>query len=532
MKSISKPLNRMTTLLTLILVFASAVTIPAQEITPHAKAGDLDFSFGIGGKVTDSFMVATEMALQPDGKIILGGFGQTHLARFLTDGTLDQSFGKGGKAAKIIGNVLDIALQPDGKILVAGWDSVNNFFNFAVARYLADGTPDVSFGNGGKVTADFFGVNDEATAIAVQNDGFIVVGGYARKPQLSFHFALMRFAPTGLPDNSFGVGGRIVHTVNTDFAPEMRNESISDLIIQPNGRIVAVGIANARIASVRFLPNGVPDATYGIGGNHILKAISPTYATSALLQPDGRILIGGAVAGNSFDFLLVRLLADGTLDAGFGINGTQVVDFHSRTDHAYGLSLLNDGRILQVGRINNSSNDAFQNRDFGMVCYTKDGDLDTSFGIGGKVETDFFNDYDEALAIALQPGGRILLAGRAVAGTGGFGLARYLFEANNANFDLSILGDPIIAVKRGKKVNIPIVISRFIGFTGNITVSVGATNGLKVKPAKIQSTTGTSLSFTFKAKAVAPLGAQVITLIGKNEAGQEQSTSFTLVVTD
>ena len=74
-----------------------------------------------------------------------------------------------------------VALQADGKIVVAGQsDGQGSNPDFAVARYNADGSLDAAFGSGGKLTVDFFGASDGAESVAVQPDGKIVLGGFAR----------------------------------------------------------------------------------------------------------------------------------------------------------------------------------------------------------------------------------------------------------------------------------------------------------------------------------------------------------------
>ncbi len=183
--------------------------------------GALDAGFGAGGPDGDGRAtadlfgddnLARSLALQSDGKIVLGGYAYNGsdkdfaLARFNTNGALDAGFGAGGPDGdgratadflKNIDELYDIVLQPDGKIVAAGaayeiTESPNH--HFALARFGADGAPDAGFGTVGKVTTDFDGDDEEARGLAIQPDGKIVAAGYAHNYTTSNDFALVRYA--------------------------------------------------------------------------------------------------------------------------------------------------------------------------------------------------------------------------------------------------------------------------------------------------------------------------------------------------
>ena len=189
--------------------------------------GSLDTSFGIGGVATADVSAegdqAFAVALQSNGKIVAAGrafnfnngtFVDFALARFNGDGSLDAGFGNGGKVTTHFGfrdneQALDVAIQPDGKIIAAG-TVVATFSDFALARYNIDGSLDAGFGNGGKVTTDFFIDDDVANGLALQSDGRIVAAGFAANPStFSFDFALARFNGDGSLDAGFGSGGKV-----------------------------------------------------------------------------------------------------------------------------------------------------------------------------------------------------------------------------------------------------------------------------------------------------------------------------------
>ncbi len=154
-----------------------------------AASGDLDPSFGSGGKVITPFGSSTDnanaVAIQSDGKIVAAGSSSNGsnldfaVARYSTDGSLDTSFGSGGKVTTAIGSSTDngtaVAIQPDGKIIVAGSTFITGSGNdFALVRYNTDGTLDPSFGSGGKVITAISSGNDSVTAVVIQSDGRIV----------------------------------------------------------------------------------------------------------------------------------------------------------------------------------------------------------------------------------------------------------------------------------------------------------------------------------------------------------------------
>jgi uncharacterized delta-60 repeat protein len=178
-----------------------------------AAAGDLDLTFGSGGKVTTNFPGVVnvdnghDVAIQSDGKIVVAGLTLTNisaahdfaLARYNTDGSLDSSFGVGGRVnTQIIAadfafaQVNDVVIQGDGKIVAAGGAlGFGTFADFALARYNTDGSLDTSFGVGGKVTTDFSGFGDEVFGAALQGDGKIVVAGTATS--INSDFAVARY---------------------------------------------------------------------------------------------------------------------------------------------------------------------------------------------------------------------------------------------------------------------------------------------------------------------------------------------------
>jgi uncharacterized delta-60 repeat protein len=183
------------------------------------------------------------------------------------DGDLDPAFGVGGKVTTSFdvpaATATSVALQRDGKVVAAGWlfDETANI-DFAVARYNPNGSPDLTFGSGGKVRTDFFGRDDIANAVAVQSDGKIVVAGNARNDALDLLFALARYNTDGSLDKTFDSDGKATGTFfGTAYA----------IVVQSDGRIVVAGTGynsgtSNDFALSRFNPNGSPDISFGTGG--------------------------------------------------------------------------------------------------------------------------------------------------------------------------------------------------------------------------------------------------------------------------
>jgi uncharacterized delta-60 repeat protein len=401
-----------------------------------AAPGDLDPHFGTGGVVmtdvspTHFSSSVGAVALQPDGKIVAGGdavnSGQLAfaLARYNANGTLDSSFGTGGQVITAVGtsDVVDgLALQPDGKIVAAGY-ATNATNDFAVVRYNANGTLDGTFGSGGKVTTDVTaGQVDLGNAVALQPDGKIVVVGSSFNGTDN-DFAVVRYNANGSLDGTFGSGGKVITPVGPDY------DVAAAVALQPDGKIVVGGASDGGstldFAVLRYNTNGSLDGSFGSGGK-VLTPVGPTNAqlNGLALQPDGRIVAVG-IASSPTDFALVRYNANGSLDGSFGSGGKVTTDVTpGQSDAAWGVAVQPDGGIVAVGETQNDPSP----EDFAVVRYAADGSLDGSFASGGIATTDLSpGQINEAHAVAVQPDGQIVVAGRADTTHPEFGLVRYL----------------------------------------------------------------------------------------------------------
>jgi uncharacterized delta-60 repeat protein len=406
-----------------------------------AAAGELDPSYGGGsGKSLADFGGtdgATAVALQPDGKLVVAGFSSNGLsddvavARLLSpEGTFDPSYGGGsGKSLADFGSsagATAVALQPDGKIVVAGYRSVGGASaDFAVGRLLnPQGAFDPSYGGGsGKSLVDFGGF-DGANAVALQPDGKIVVAGYSSAGGHS-DFAVGRLlSPEGTLDLSYGGGsGKSVADLGGD-------DIGTAVALQPDGKIVVAGQSivggSSDFAVARLLnPQGTFDPSYGGGSGKSLTDFGGyDEAAAVALQPDGKMLVAGdSDARGTDDFAVMRRLPDGSPDESFGSGGKAFVDFGG-SDGATAMALQPDGKIVLAGYSN-----ARGTYDFAAARLLPGGSLDESFGSGGRAFVDF-GGSDGASAMALQPDGKIVVAGASTnGGNSDFAVARLQGDA-------------------------------------------------------------------------------------------------------
>ena len=437
--------------------FAVAGVILTCLISPQvgqAAAGDLDPTFGTGGMVTTDIArstdIANAVAVQVDGKLVV--VGQTYknndfsdedfvVTRYNTDGTLDNTFGVRGRVKTDFPGLAavpsSVVIQPDGKILVAGGAFPLFTFagNFELVRYNPNGSLDTSFGSGGIVTTNF-PEGSYAFDVALQSDGKIIAAGtvfvdFIIGEASDTDFALARYNPDGTPDTTFGSGGQ----VSTDFVG-MEDDAFS-ILIQPDGKIVAVGSANSSatfydFAAARYLSNGTIDTTFGVSGKVQTDFGDQNFdrARSAALQPDGKIVAAGFAishGGGVQNFAVARYTSNGVLDTTFNRVGKTQIDFGNCCQSATKVLLQSDGKIITVGGSNGESGDD----DFLLARLSPRGSLDNTFGAGGQVRTSFGDLNGGANGAALQSDGKIVAVGFQATFSNqfsNFALARYLSQ--------------------------------------------------------------------------------------------------------
>ena len=227
----------------------------------------------------------------------------------------------------------------------------------------------------------------------------------------------------GSLDTGFGGRGFVTTAIGSG------NDRAHAMAIQADGRIVLAGYSHNDIALVRYTADGTLDDTFGTVVNGSTRSGKVTTAIGSgedrahamAIQADGRIVVAGySHNGNNNDFAVVRYTADGTLDDTFGtvVNGSTrsgkvTTAIGSGEDRAHAMAIQADGRIVVAGYSHNGNNN-----DFAVVRYTADGTLDDTFGTvvsdsarSGIVTTAIGPENDKAYAMAIQPDGRIVVAG-------------------------------------------------------------------------------------------------------------------------
>ncbi|ERM80129.1 hypothetical protein P872_14365, partial [Rhodonellum psychrophilum GCM71 = DSM 17998] len=325
-------------------------------------------------------MNISSVALQQDGKILIGGFftsyngtDRNHIARLKSDGSLDPTFDPGEGAN---GPVRSMALLSDGKILIGGgFTTYNGTARNHIARLHPDGSLDWSFDPG-------IGASSWVNTIALQSDGKILIGGLFTSYNGTLKNNIARLNPDGSLDSSF----------DSYIGP---NLYVSTIALQPDGKILFGGGftfysstgRNGMIA--RLHPDGSLDSSFdpGEGANSSVNTLA--------LQPNGKILIGGDFTSyNGIERNKIALIQpDGSLDSSFD-PGT------GATNWVIALALQPDGKILIAGGFT-SYNSTIRNR---IARIHPDGNLDSFFdpgtGADGMINT-----------MALQPDGKIIIGG-------------------------------------------------------------------------------------------------------------------------
>ncbi len=444
----------------------TVLSVMALEDRTLLSVGVLDPSFGAGGKASIAFDVgggmddgARAVALQTDGKVVMAGSAQTGtagydfaIARLNSNGTPDTLFNGTGKqtvAFNLGGDGKDrafgVALQPDGKILVAGSAQITlTGFDFAVARLNANGTLDSTFNGTGKQTVSFNvgGTNaDEALGVVVQPDGKIVLTGYAGSSSGKKSFAVARLNSNGSLDTTFNGTGK------TTFAFGTAADEARTVVLQADNKLVVAGYsqiagANNDFAIARLQPNGALDTSFNLNGKRTVAydigGGKNDGARGLAVQADGRIVVAGYAERliPDYDFAVLRLNTDGSLDTAFNGSGKRTVAFDlssEKGDEATSVIVQPNGRIIVAGFAQAGAT----NFDFAIARLTANGALDKSY-LGTGKQTIPFNlggpNQDEAYGVVLQPNGYIVAAGIVQRTIQNFDFAAVRIDTNNTRF--------------------------------------------------------------------------------------------------
>lgn len=426
--------------------------------------GNTDSSFGTNGMAFKAdFPEVNTLAVQTDDKIlcVFYDYSQVIIKRFLADGKTDSSFNGNGtiilsEPGKII-YINKIRLQQDGKILLAGNSLANEKTSFFVARYLPDGTPDLSFNTTGKLIVDLSLWDNNAFDIAEQSTGKLVVAGSAKSSvtgdlylvairlnndgsrDMGFNgtgivqysnsgetanllylynddkiliagssgqqLLLMRLLPDGAADNSFSTDGMLTEAGNgNSFARQI--ELLNDNSILISGQTSAtMNPFSWNYAAFKFDANGNPDNIFNGNGKTFLSFQGNDYCAGSMVLNDGSILLGGYNDENIFANT-AKINSDGTFDITYGTNGIKFLKINGSDEIIYNLLQQPDGKLIAIG---NKTDMLASVHNTVLVRYKTDGSVDSSFGNNGIfyiTEPGFI--YHSA---TLQPDNKILLSG-------------------------------------------------------------------------------------------------------------------------
>lgn len=383
--------------------------------------------------------------------------------RLRADGSLDPGWGENGIFQAGLGGIAesvnDMTRQPDGAIIAAGALQDDAYTDFGVVRITPAGGSDHTFGvigpNKGVFRSGYVTVNlgptdplnDEATAVALQSDGRIVVAGIAKGLETTgtySRFGLTRLSAVGDVDLSFGNGagdsdGDGLDGNRNDGADDgkrienplldpLTSEIVSAIAKRRNGRLAAndsitvvgyvQGGSNALVR--RYTANGALDPTFGTGGVVTLTSTSTGGVTTgmyriddAVLLEDGRLVLVGR--GNDRGYAFMRLMPNGAVDTSFGTNGRTHVKFSGPTyeDEPQALTLQADGKLVAAGSATSLATGG-PRLDFASVRLLPNGTPDTSYGDGsGRSTYPLSTEADVAYAVTVTSDGSLLHAGDA-----------------------------------------------------------------------------------------------------------------------
>ncbi len=404
----------------------------AYSLVAVSQAASFDSTFATNGigkyAITKAGSVVGEndMALQPDGKIVVATFFDAADAnfcvlRFNSDGSLDNSFsGDGIVIIPLEPGSYDysnsLAIQPDGKIVVAGIISYLSTKKVAIVRLNSDGTLDTSFDGDGKIYIQAGDSNDESRDVLVDINGKIVVAGTTMSGGF-FRMFCLRLNNNGTLDTGFDSDGKVIISIGAnDYANSVAMYSTDN-------RIVLGGYSDNGtkwdFACVRLLSDGTLDNNFDSDGKLVIPVTGQFNAAKIVaIQPiDGKILLAGyGYNGQYTDFAVVRLNPeDGSLDANFDGDGIKLFPVGPTFDEVKSvISQISDGSIILGGRGVHQEiigNQLVSHSYFTFAKLLRDGTLDNSFDTDGKVLYPILGYNDVLSSIAQRSDGKIVATG-------------------------------------------------------------------------------------------------------------------------
>ena len=364
-----------------VVIQSDGQLVVAQNgvITRIAANGNVDASFGAGGVAPFFPGVVRSLVLQADGRIIAAGNAGNNLnrftvARYNTDGTLDHTFGTQGWISSSSGVLAAVTLDDLGRIVLAGHDSNGTNSDFRVTRLNYNGTLDLSFGSQGTVLTNVRGGHDYAYAVACRADGGIVVAGSSRSTAGKDDFAVVQYLTDGTLDSSFSGDGIVTTAIGTLNDVAMAVTTVSGYIVVGGYSQTTTGrdFAFAKYSSggtltTNFSSDGKTTVPMGTGNDEVHDLV---------VQPNGAIVAVGVLEGTIDSFAIARLTSTGTLDTNFSSDGKYTLSLNSTDSSACGAALRSDGHIVVSGHSSGY---------VGIINLTTTGVLNSSFSGDGVV---------------------------------------------------------------------------------------------------------------------------------------------------
>lgn len=395
--------------------------------TFYAQQEYLDETFGSNGIVFQNYTDTITggnfesdfktIVFQSDGKFITGTNFHQHgpnqryvINQYNPDGTLDPAFGTNGFIESNVDNSIgSVQLQSDGKIIASSVEgNYDSSFSYLI-RYNTDGSVDDSFGINGTAIDT---VNTIKSFSIHLNDKIVV----AKMPDFvgfSSNFILERYNANGQLDVGFGSGGIV------EFSLVQSKISVQHLVIQNDGRMVICGLVrsdtvddySSNIILVRFDDDGSLDSTFGDLGIKIFDYSYNDYFYDLLIQPDGKLIFSSSSYGVEPINRIIRLNADGSLDRAYGVGGIKIIDYPIL--RVLSMKQLLNGKLIVSGiyetSVNPTPSDNPTPSAVVIACYDVYGGLDLNFGQNGYIITAVENHRVLDDRLVIQSDGRILV---------------------------------------------------------------------------------------------------------------------------
>ncbi|MEM7313213.1 MAG: LamG-like jellyroll fold domain-containing protein, partial [Planctomycetota bacterium] len=285
---------------------------------------------------------------------------------------------------------------------IAALASVSSELNDSVAITIDPVNDEPTFFAVDGVTTQFPTTADWVSELVQQRDGKLVSIGVSDDG-----VTLTRFNEDGSLDTSFGTAGRATETFGG-------GATVQGGALQADGKFIVVGSHNNESFVARFDADGSLDLTFDTDGYMTidLSGASSEYLSDVVVQPDGKIVAVGYAnfSGAEERMTIVRLSTDGSLDTTFDTNGYSVLDIGPDDDRFEAVSLDSSGRIVAVGQSINGAGNA----DVAVLRFNTDGSLDTTLDTDGIATFDIgggSNNFDSGTAVAIDSSGRIVIGG-------------------------------------------------------------------------------------------------------------------------